>query len=195
MPKAALVVVDVQNDFCPGGALAVAGGDSIIPSLNRVISAFRKSRLPVVFTRDWHPRNHCSFREQGGAWPRHCVARTRGAGFHPMLNVPRGSIIVSKAKAPDLEAYSGFHDTDLEERLKRLGVGKLFVGGLATDYCVKQTALDGLGAGFDVYVMTDCIKGVNLRKSDSSAALGLVRKRGAKLIDSRAALEKSRRAA
>jgi nicotinamidase/pyrazinamidase len=195
MPKAALVVVDVQNDFCPGGALAVASGDSIIPALNRAISAFRKSRLPLVFTRDWHPRNHCSFKEQGGVWPRHCVARTRGARFHPRLEVPKGSIVVSKATKPDSEAYSGFQGTNLEKRLKRLEVGELYVGGLATDYCVKQTALDGLAAGFDVYVMTDCIKGVNLWKSDSSAAMRLVAKCGASLTDSSAAVKKSRRAA
>jgi nicotinamidase/pyrazinamidase len=195
MPKAALVVVDVQNDFCPGGALAVPGGDSIIPVLNRAISAFRRSCLPLVFTRDWHPRNHCSFKEQGGIWPRHCVARTLGAGFHPRLEVPRGSIVVSKATKPDSEAYSGFQGTDLEKRLKKLGVEELYVCGLATDYCVKQTALDGLAAGFDVYVMTDCVKGVNLRKSDSSAALRLVMKRGASLTDSVAAVKKSRRAA
>ena len=195
MPRAALIVVDVQNDFCPGGALPVAGGDSIVPVLNTVTSAFNRSRLPVVFTRDWHPRNHISFKERGGVWPRHCLARTRGARFHPKLKVPRGSIIVSKATRPDLEAYSGFQGTDLKRRLKRLGVGELFVGGLATDYCVKQTALDALGAGFEVCIMTDCIRGVNLRKSDSSAALRLVKKRGAKLVDSGTALKKSRRAA
>jgi nicotinamidase/pyrazinamidase len=195
MAKAALVVVDVQRDFCPGGALAVVGGDSIIPTLNSVISAFRESRLPVVFTRDWHPRNHCSFKEQGGEWPKHCVALTRGAGFHPGLRIPRGSIIVSKGTRPNLEAYSGFQGTDLEKRLKRLGVEELFIGGLAADYCVKQTALDALGAGFEVYVMTDCVRGVNLRKGDSSAALRLLAKRGAGLTGSTTAVKKSRRAA
>ena len=195
MPKAALVVVDVQNDFCPGGALAVGRGDSVIPGLNKATSAFRASRLPVVFTRDWHPRNHCSFKEQGGVWPKHCVARTPGAKFHPGLEVPRGSIIVSKGTEPNLEAYSGFQGTNLERRLKRLGVGELFVGGLATDYCVKQTALDALTGGFQVHVMKDCVKGVNLRKGDSSAALRLLVRRGAKLTDSAAAIKKSRRAA
>jgi nicotinamidase/pyrazinamidase len=195
VPKAALVVVDVQRDFCPGGALAVAGGDAIVPSLNRLTSAFRKSRLPVVFTRDWHPRDHCSFKEQGGVWPRHCVARTSGARFHPKLKVPRGSIIVSKALRKDLEAYSGFQGTDLEKRLKLLGVKEIFVGGLATDYCVKQTALDALEAGFDVYVIADCIKGVNVKKADSSKALRLIAKRGAKLTNSNTAIMKSRRAA
>lgn len=195
MPRAALVVVDVQNDFCPGGALAVARGDSIIPTLNSVISAFRESGLPVVFTRDWHPRNHCSFKEQGGVWPKHCVARTPGAGFHPRLEIPKGSIIVSKGTKPDLEAYSGFQGTNLDRRLKRLGVEELLVGGLATDYCVKQTALDALKAGFDVRVMKDCVKGVNLSKGDSAAALRLLARRGAKLTDSSAAIKKSRRAA
>jgi len=195
MPATALVVVDVQRDFCPGGALAVAGGDSIIPALNKAISAFRESGLPVVFTRDWHPRNHCSFKEQGGVWPKHCVARTPGASFHPRLKVPRGSIVVSKGTRPNLEAYSGFQGTDLERRLKRLGVGELFIGGLATDYCVKETALDALTAGFDVGVMKDCVKGVDLRKGDSAAAFRLLAGRGAKLTNSAAAIKKSRRAA
>jgi nicotinamidase/pyrazinamidase len=195
MSKAALIVVDVQRDFCPGGALAVAGGDTIIPALNDAISAFRKSRLPVVFTRDWHPSNHCSFKERGGPWPRHCVARTVGAEFHPELKVPRDSIIVSKATKPNSEAYSGFQGTKLENRLKRLGVTTIFVGGLATDYCVKQTALDALDAGFDVRVMTDCVKGVNLRKIDSSKALQSIAKHGGALTKSAIAIKKSRRAA
>jgi nicotinamidase/pyrazinamidase len=195
LPKAALVVVDVQNDFCPRGALSVKGGDSIIPRLNEAISAFRSSRLPVVFTRDWHPKSHRSFKELGGPWPRHCVARTPGARFHPLLKVPRGSIVISKATRASSEAYSGFQGTDLEKRLRRLGVGEVVLGGLATDYCVKQTALDGIAAGFGVQVMTDCVKGVNLRKGDSADALRLLASKGAKLTNSTAVIEKSRRAA
>jgi len=195
MLKAALVVVDVQRDFCPGGALAVPHGDTILPALNDVITTFSKSHFPVVFTRDWHPSNHCSFKERGGPWPRHCVARTTGAKFHSRLKVPRGSIIVSKATRPNSEAYSGFQGTNLQNRLKRLGVTSLFVGGLATDYCVKQTALDALDAGFDVRVMTDCVKGVNLRKKDSSSALRMIAKHGGVLTKSTVAIKKSRRAA
>lgn len=195
MPRAALVVVDVQRDFCPGGALAVASADSIIPQLNRVITAFRRSRLPVVFTRDWHPRDHCSFKEEGGVWPAHCVARTRGARFHPKLRVPRGSIVVSKATRKESEAYSGFQGTDLQERLTSLGVRELFIGGLATDYCVKRTALDALRSGFEVRVMTDCVRGVNLKRGDSRAALKSMARRGAVLTDSAMAVKQSRRAA
>ena len=195
MPKVALVVVDVQRDFCPGGSLAVPDGDSIVPTLNAAISAFGKSRFPVVFTRDWHPSNHCSFKKQGGIWPRHCVANSSGAKFHPDLHVPRGSIVVSKATRPGSEAYSGFQGTSLERRLKRLGISRLYIGGLATDYCVKQTALDALVAGFEASVMTDCVKGVNLRKGDSSAALRLIARRGGSLITSAEAIKKSRRAA
>ena len=195
MLKAALVVVDVQRDFCPGGALAVPHGDTILPALNDVITTFSKSHFPVVFTRDWHPSNHCSFKERGGPWPRHCVARSTGAKFHSRLKVPRGSIIVSKATGPNSEAYSGFQGTNLQNRLKRLGVTTLFVGGLATDYCVKQTALDALDAGFDVRVMTDCVKGVNLRKKDSSSALRMIAKHGGVLTKSTVAIKKSRRAA
>jgi nicotinamidase/pyrazinamidase len=190
-----MVVVDVQNDFCPGGTLPVAEGDTIIPHLNRTTSAFSKSRLPIIFTRDWHPRDHCSFREQGGIWPRHCVARTNGARFHPKLKVPRRSITVNKATRRYREAYSGFQGTDLAKRLRKFGVSELFVGGLATDYCVKQTTLDALAAGFKVYVMTDCVRGVNVRKGDSAEALKTISKRGAKLIDSAAAIKMSRRAA
>jgi len=195
LPKAALIVIDVQRDFCPGGALAVEKGDSVVPPLNRTITAFRRSRLPVVFTRDWHPRNHCSFKEEGGVWPRHCVARTPGAKFHPDLRVPWGSIIVSKATKPTVEAYSGFQGTGLEKRLKLLRVNEIFLGGIATDYCVKQTALDGIGAGFRVEVMTDCVKGVNLRRGDSFNALRLLSSRGVALTTSATTIKKSRRAA
>jgi nicotinamidase/pyrazinamidase len=195
MPKAALVVVDVQRDFCPGGSLPVANGDSIVPALNEVVATFAKSQLPVVFTRDWHPGDHCSFTAQGGTWPSHCVARTLGARFHPKLRVPRSAIIISKATLKNREAYSGFQGTDLRKRLRSLGVTEICVGGLATDYCVKQTALDALRAGFGVEVMKDCVKGVDVRKGDSARALRLVAKRGAKLTASTAVIKKSRRAA
>lgn len=195
MPKAALIVVDVQNDFCPGGKLAVKDGDSVVPRLNRTIGSFRDAGLPVVFTRDWHPPNHCSFKEQGGVWPPHCIAGTKGAEFHVDLDVPDGSIIISKATRPDFEAYSGFQGTGLERQLESIGAKELFVGGLATDYCVKQTSLDALTAGFRVNVMTDCVRGVDVNIGDSTSALRLMSKNGAKLTTSREAIKQSRRAA
>lgn len=192
---AALVVVDVQRDFCPGGALGVRRGDEVIKPLNRVISAFRDGGLPVIFTRDWHPVNHCSFIEQGGVWPSHCVAGTPGAEFHPDLLVPPGSTVVSKATAPDSEAYSGFQGTELEAGLRRFGTKELVIGGLATDYCVKQTCLDGLARGFKVEVMADCVRGVNLRPGDSASALGLMTAKGAALTTSGEVVKRCRRAA
>ncbi|MDV3278670.1 MAG: nicotinamidase [Nitrososphaerales archaeon] len=192
---AALVVVDVQRDFCPGGALGVKGGDDVVKSLNRVISAFHDAGLPVFLTRDWHPANHCSFIEQGGTWAPHCVAGTPGAEFHPDLVVPKGSVVVSKATAPDSEAYSGFQGTDLEAELRRLGVTDLIIGGLATDYCVKQTCLDGLARGFKVEVMTDCVRGVNLRPGDSASALRSMTAKGATLTTAGEVVKRCRRAA
>jgi len=176
----ALIVVDVQNDFCPGGALAVKDGNKIIPPLNALIDAFTVSNLPVCFTRDWHPPDHSSFRENGGPWPSHCVRNSRGARFYPDLHVPKNALVVSKATEPDKEAYSGFQGTDLSSTLKRMGVTELFVGGLATDYCVKNTVGDALEEGFLVNVLTDCVRGVNLKRTDSASALKWMKVRGAK---------------
>ncbi|MDG6898554.1 MAG: isochorismatase family protein [Nitrososphaerota archaeon] len=193
--KASLIVVDVQRDFCPGGSLAVKDGDRVVAPLNNAISAFHGAGLPIFFTRDWHPENHCSFKEQGGPWPRHCVAGSPGAEFHPALGLPSGAIVISKATDPKVEAYSGFQGTRLDAELRRLGVGELFVGGLATDYCVKQTCLDGLEKGYHVSVLTDCVRGVDLRPRDSEEALRIVTSRGAKLSASTEAMEMCRRAA
>ena len=185
----ALIVVDVQNDFCPGGALAVKDGDKIIPALNTLVEAFTASKLPVCFTRDWHPPDHCSFRENGGPWPSHCVRNSKGAEFHPDLRVPKNALVVSKATEPDKEAYSGFQGTDLSSTLKRMGVTELFVGGLATDYCVKNTVGDALEEGFLVNVLTDCVRGVNLKRTDSANALKWMKVRGAKEMVSEGVLK------
>ena len=180
----ALVVVDVQRDFCPGGALAVAHGDEIVPRLNAVIEAFERASLPMFFTRDWHPPNHISFKALGGRWPPHCVMETRGAEFHPMLKVPMGAVVVSKGSRADAEAYSGFQGTDLERRLKDSGVGEIVIGGLATDYCVKESALDALAAGLKVDVLEDCVMGVDLQEGDSERALRRVEESGARPVQS-----------
>lgn len=191
----ALLVVDVQVDFCPGGSLAVADGDRIIPQLNRVIEAFHAAHLPIFFSRDWHPPNHRSFKSQGGVWPPHCVARTPGAEFHLGLNVPPGSTIISKATEPDLEAYSAFQGTNLGRLLKERTIDEVVIGGLATDYCVKESALDAMKAGFGVSILKDCAKGVNLREDDSEKALRLIEKKGAALMTSEEAIGLSRRTA
>lgn len=177
-------MIDVQRDFCPGGALAVKDGDKVVPKLNRVIEAFKGSSLPVFFTRDWHPPRHISFKDQGGIWPPHCVKGSVGAKFHPKLNVPRGAVVISKGTKEDYEAYSGFQATDLEKRLTELGVQEIFIGGLATDYCVKESVLDALEAGLKVYVIKDGVRGVNLRACDSKVALQEVVAKGARLVTS-----------
>ena len=169
--RPALVIVDVQRDFCPGGALAIRHGNQVVPRLNRAVKAFEEAGLPLFFTRDWHPPNHISFRSRGGPWPPHCVQDSPGAEFHPDLLVPEGAVIIIKGDKPSKEAYSGFQGTDLKARLKRLGVEQVFVGGLATDYCVKETALDARRAGFAVEVLKDCVMPVDARPGDGAKAL------------------------
>lgn len=182
----ALVVVDIQNDFCPGGALAVADGDKVVPVLNKYIQLFRSSGGPVIYTRDWHPPDHSSFKTQGGPWPPHCVQGSEGAKFHSDLLQPAEGEIVSKADRKD-EAYSFFQGTDLAHRLRRLkyrlglrgGIRALFVGGLATDYCVKETVLDALKLGFQVYYLDDASKAVNVKPEDSKLAVKEMVSKGA----------------
>lgn len=190
MVRLALIVVDVQVDFCPGGALAVRFGDQVVPRLNSAIRNFEGSGLPVFFTRDWHPPDHVSFRSEGGPWPPHCVQGSPGAEFHPGLCVPPDAVVISKGDRPSEEAYSGFQGTDLEARLKKLGVAELFIGGLATDYCVKETALDALRGGFSVEVLEDCIRPVDVRPGDGAKALLEMQKAGAGLTTSPKAVER-----
>lgn len=175
----ALIVVDVQVDFCPGGALPVPDGDRIIPFINRYIKMFKENNLPVIATRDWHPPNHISFKPYGGVWPIHCVQNTPGAAFHPKLKLPNDVIVISKATEPNKEAYSGFEGTDLSNILKSKGIKRLFIGGLATDYCVKNTVLDALKLGFQVFLLLDGTKGVNVNPDDSKKAIEEMIRKGA----------------
>jgi nicotinamidase/pyrazinamidase len=174
--NAALVIVDVQNDFCPGGALAVADGDHVVPALNRYIERFAEAGLPIFATRDWHPPITTHFKIYGGQWPVHCVQGTFGAELHVALKLAGGARIVSKGMAADADSYSGFDGVDssgigLAELLLRANATRIFVGGLATDYCVKQTVLDGLKQGFAVTLLEDCVRGVELAPGDSQRAL------------------------
>jgi nicotinamidase/pyrazinamidase len=169
-PSDALVVVDVQNDFLPGGSLAVPAGDEVVPVLNRYIADFVRAGLPVLATRDWHPPDHCSFRTQGGPWPPHCVAGTAGARFAPGLRLPPSAVTVSKDTRPDENTYSGFQGGDLDQRLREAGVHRVFVGGLATDYCVLHTVKDALERGYDAILLTDAIRAVDLRSDDGRKA-------------------------
>ena len=165
-----LIIVDVQNDFLPGGALEVPNSDVIIPVLNRYIVLFSKAGLPVVATRDWHPPDHCSFKNQGGLWPPHCVRGTKGAEFSPELELPENTIIVSKATSVESDAYSGFEGTNLDKILREKGIERLFIGGLATDYCVLNTVKDALKNGYKVFLLTDAIKAVNIKPDDGAKA-------------------------
>ena len=184
-PKKALLIVDVQNDFCPGGTLAVPEGGRIISILNKYIKIFSKEKLPIFASRDWHPKQTKHFKKFGGAWPKHCVQNTRGARFHPHLKLPNVTTILSKGMDPDKDSYSAFeavdsNGTELSKLLKILGIGELFVGGLATDYCVKSSALDALKFGFKVNLLTDAIRGVNIKPKDSEDAIEEMVGRGAK---------------
>ena len=176
----ALIAVDVQNDFLPGGSLAVPKGDEVVPPLNRYLAAFHAAGLPIFATRDWHPANHCSFKAQGGPWPPHCVAETDGARFSADLELPAGTTIISKATTPAKDAYSGFEGTDLEARLRAQGVRRLFIGGLATDYCVLNTVRDARKNGFEVYLLTDAIRAVNVKPDDGRRAEDEMRRLGAR---------------
>jgi len=168
-PKAdALIVVDVQQDFCPGGALAVPQGDQVVPAIDRVLGL---EGWLIVATRDWHPKDHCSFKPHGGIWPVHCVAGTTGAMFHPGLDATKVRQIISKATTKESEAYSGFHGTELGALLNGHGIRRVFVCGLATDYCVKATALDARKAGFEVIVLEDAIRGVEVKPGDCARAV------------------------
>lgn len=157
----ALLIVDVQNDFCPGGALGVDGGDRIVPLLNQVIDAALEVDVPVMASRDWHPKGHCSFKDQGGPWPEHCVQDTTGAAFHDDLNLPDNVQVVSKGQSMDRDQYSALDDTGLAQQLKKRGVKRLWIGGLAQDVCVHATVMDALNAGFDVCLLQDATRPVD----------------------------------
>lgn len=175
----ALLLVDVQTDFLPGGRLAVPEGDQVVPVLNHYLTAFLSRGLAVYATRDWHPADHCSFREQGGPWPPHCVAGSPGAAFAQALELPESAVVVDKATGRDRDAYSGFEGTDLAQRLRSAGIRRLFVGGLATDYCVLNTVKDAVGVGFAVLLLEDGIRAVNLRPDDGARAVAEMEKLGA----------------
>lgn len=182
MMKRALIVVDVQNDFCPGGALALVNGDEVVAPLNQLIKEFLDRGDPVFKTRDWHPAKTRHFQAYGGTWPVHCVQGTRGAEFHPeLLDDPRITTI-SKGVDENADGYSGFDGTDLAALLRRKGVEEVWVGGLATDYCVKHTALDALREGFKVKALAEAMRAVNVNSTDGARAIKEMRKAGAEII-------------
>lgn len=182
--RAALVIVDVQNDFCAGGTLAVPGGDEVVPVLNEYARRFSDAGLPIYATRDWHPEQTNHFKQWGGPWPPHCVAGTSGAAFHSDLKLPRETIVISKGTQPEGESYSAFHGQDydgssFEESLRRREVHHLYIGGLATDYCVQFSVLDALSKGFAVSILLDAVRGVEREPGDSERAIAKMKKAGA----------------
>ena len=178
-PGDALIIADIQNDFLPGGALGIAGGDHIIPTLQAYITAFQSHNLPIVLTRDWHPANHCSFQGQGGPWPIHCVAGSPGSLPPPNFPVPPTAFIVRKAMLRDREAYSAFEGTTLHEHLRAEGIRRVFIGGLATDYCVLSTVKDALALGYKVCLLLDGIQAVNRHSDDGRKAVDEMLRGGA----------------
>jgi len=176
----ALIVVDVQRDFCPGGALPVPRGDEVVPVLNRWL----RSPLLKVATRDWHPPNHCSFVAQGGPWPPHCVQDTPGAQFHPALDAARLDVVVSKGTDPGREDYSGFAAAELLLALRERRVSRLWVGGLATEYCVRATALDASKYGFAVFVIADAVRGIEVHPGDIANARREMEAAGIRFVES-----------
>ena len=167
MNPSCLIVVDVQNDFCPGGALAVPEGDAVVDVINRIAPRFSI----VLATQDFHPPGHSSFAEQGGPWPVHCVQGTPGAEFHAALDTSAFDEVIQKGTDPATDGYSGFAGTDLADRLWSRGTTRLFVAGLATDYCVRATVLEAIENGFDAVVVTDAVRAVNVQPDDGARAL------------------------
>jgi nicotinamidase/pyrazinamidase len=175
----ALIVVDVQNDFCPGGSLAVPTGDKVASAMAKAAKDFTDRGAMVFATQDWHPPGHSSFSEKGGPWPPHCVQGTSGAEFHPNLQLPESTHVVRKGSSHDKDAYSGFIDSDLEEQLRAADIRRIFVGGLATDYCVLNTVVDAVSLGFETYVLGDAVGSVDVEPGDGRRALHLMEGSGA----------------
>ena len=180
--KRALIVVDVQNDFCPGGTLAVDHGDEVVDPLNKLIEQFLERGEPVFKSRDWHPSETKHFSAYGGTWPIHCVQNTHGAAFHPGLRDDARIRIVSKGQG-DEDSYSAFDGTDLDLQLHRLGIDEVWVGGLATDYCVKNTVLDAVKHGFRVKALKDAMRPVEIQPGDGERAIDEMRDAGAEIVE------------
>ena len=177
MPRthAALLVVDVQRDFCPGGALAVADGDRVVPALNRCLAEAERRGMRVYASRDWHPPVTTHFKAYGGPWPPHCVQNTPGAQFHPDLRLPPSTVVITKGDDPRDHGYSAFegHTADgrpLVDELRAHGIDHVVVGGLATDYCVRTTVLDAARAGLSVTLLKDAVAGIDVQAGDSARA-------------------------
>ncbi len=169
-PGDAVIVVDVQNDFCPGGKLAVPEGDAVVPVLNRWTATAHERGAVIVASRDWHPADHVSFHHQGGTWPVHCLQGTPGAAYHPELSLPEGTWEILKGSDPDKDQYSAFDGTGLATRLHNAGVNRVWIGGLALDVCVRATVLDAIAAGLEAHLLRDATRAVNQQPDDGRRA-------------------------
>lgn len=188
----ALIIVDVQNDFCPGGSLAVAGGDRVAAALTVIAREFTRRGATAFATQDWHPAGHSSFKEQGGPWPPHCVQGTSGAELHPNLTLPDGTTVVRKGTNPKVDAYSGFLDSELEKLLRQAGIRRAFVAGIATDYCVLNTVLDARKLGFETHVLADAVAAVDVKPGDGDRAIRKMESAGAGITTSGEVLRNDR---
>jgi nicotinamidase/pyrazinamidase len=175
----ALLIIDMQYDFLPGGALGVPSGDEVIAPINQLLALYREQNLPVYASRDWHPAKHVSFTAQGGPWPPHCMAGTRGASFVTELALPDDTIVISKAATAEADAYSAFNGTDLARQMRERGVERLAVCGLATDYCVLNSVTDALDEGFETLVVPEAMRAVEVNPGDGRRALERMVARGA----------------
>lgn len=178
-PDDALLIVDMQNDFLPGGALGVPEGHQVVAPINHLIDVYTARGLPVFASRDWHPQDHCSFAARGGPWPPHCIAGTEGAAFAAELALPEDAIVVSKAQSSDADAYSAFNGTTLAAQLRERGIRRLTVCGLATEYCVLNTVTDALEEGFDTIVVPEAMRAVDVQRGDGARAMDRMVARGA----------------
>jgi nicotinamidase/pyrazinamidase len=181
-PGDALLVIDLQVDFLPGGALGVPKGDEVLAPINRLLRLFGSQGLPIFASRDWHPEHHCSFAARGGPWPPHCVAGTPGAAFSSRLDLPAGAVVVSKADTADQDAYSAFNGTTLAAQLREREVRRVVVCGLATDYCVLNTVIDARANGFEVLVVPEAMRAVDVAPGDGERAIARMSGLGAESV-------------
>lgn len=180
-PTDALLIVDVQNTFCPGGTLPVSGGDAVVDPINALLPLFAGR---VYASQDWHPADHCSFTAQGGIWPAHAVQHTEDAALHPALDRDAITRIVQKGTHAGRDAYSAFDGTNLADTLRAAEIDRVFIAGLATDYCVKASALDAINAGFEVVAIEDAMRAVDVVQGDGAAAIIAMREAGASMVTS-----------
>ena len=174
----ALLLIDVQRDFCPGGRLAVGGGDEVVPVLNRWIEAAERHDAPIYASRDWHPADHSSFEQHGGPWPTHCVQGSDGAAFHPGLDIPDRARIITKGSLPETDQYSAFDRTGLGAEMRRAGVERVWLGGLALEVCVRASALDAVKEGFESHLIRDACRAIDATPGDGDRAIRELRDAG-----------------